>query len=39
MVRNILPCLAHGTPMDQLIDPEAKLIFVYFAESLQLTGG
>jgi Uma2 family endonuclease len=33
VVRNILHCLAHGTQMGWLIDPEEKLIFVYFADS------
>jgi Uma2 family endonuclease len=33
VVRNILHCLAHGTQMGWLIDPEEKLIFVYFAGS------
>ncbi len=32
VVRNILHCLAHGTQMGWLIDPEEKLIFVYFAD-------
>lgn len=29
VVRNILHCLAHGTQMGWLIDPDEKLIFVY----------
>jgi Uma2 family endonuclease len=33
VVRNILHCLAHGTQMGWLIDPEEKSIFVYFADS------
>ena len=32
VVRNILHCLAHGTQMGWLIDPEEKLVFVYFAD-------
>ena len=32
VVRNILYCLAHGTQMGWLIDPEAELVFVYFAD-------
>ncbi|HBK65041.1 MAG TPA: hypothetical protein DD000_16380, partial [Cyanobacteria bacterium UBA11166] len=31
VVRNILHCLAHGTQMGWLIDPDEKLVFVYFA--------
>ena len=33
VVRNILHCLTHGTQMAWLIDPEEKLLFVYFADS------
>ena len=33
VVRNILHCLAHGTQMGWLIDPEERLIFVYSADS------
>lgn len=29
VVRNILHCLAHGTAMGWLIDPDEKLVFVY----------
>jgi Uma2 family endonuclease len=29
VVRNILHCIAHGTRMGWLIDPEEKLVFVY----------
>ncbi len=32
VVRNILYCLAHGTQMGWLIDPEEELVFVYFAD-------
>jgi Uma2 family endonuclease len=32
VIRNILHCLAHGTQMGWLIDPEEELVFVYFAE-------
>ena len=32
VVLNILHCLAHGTQMGWLIDPDEKLIFVYFAD-------
>lgn len=32
VIRKILVCLAHGTQMGWLIDPEAELIFVYFAD-------
>jgi Uma2 family endonuclease len=32
VVRNILHCLAHGTQIGWLIDPEEKLVFVYFAD-------
>lgn len=32
VVRNILHCLAHGTQMGWLIDPEEELVFVYFAD-------
>jgi Uma2 family endonuclease len=32
VVRNILHCLAHGTQMGWLIDPEEKLVFVYFSD-------
>ncbi|MCP2732495.1 Uma2 family endonuclease [Limnofasciculus baicalensis] len=31
VVRNILHCIAHGTQMGWLIDPDEKLVFVYFA--------
>ncbi len=31
VVRNILHCLTHGTQMGWLIDPDEKLVFVYFA--------
>lgn len=31
VVRNILHCLANGTQMGWLIDPDEKLVFVYFA--------
>jgi Uma2 family endonuclease len=30
VVRNIVHCLTHGTQMGWLIDPEEKLVFVYF---------
>lgn len=33
VVRNLLHCLTHGTQMGWLIDPDEKLIFVYFADS------
>ncbi len=33
VVRNILHCLAHGTQMGWVIDPEEELVFVYFAVS------
>jgi Uma2 family endonuclease len=33
VVRNILHCLAQGSQMGWLIDPEEKLVFVYFADS------
>jgi Uma2 family endonuclease len=33
VVRNILHCITHGAQMGWLIDPEEKLIFVYFADS------
>jgi Uma2 family endonuclease len=33
VVRNILHCLTNGTQMGWLIDPEEKLLFVYFADS------
>lgn len=33
VVRNILHCLAHGTQMGWLIDPEERLLFVYSADS------
>ncbi|OLP18974.1 hypothetical protein BST81_06995 [Leptolyngbya sp. 'hensonii'] len=33
VIRNILHCLAHGTQMGWLVDPEEKLIFVYSADS------
>jgi len=32
VVRKILHCLAHGTQMGWLIDPEEKLVFVYFSD-------
>ncbi|PZV10567.1 MAG: hypothetical protein DCF22_16395 [Leptolyngbya sp.] len=32
VVRNILHCLAHGTQIGWLIDPEEELVFVYFAD-------
>jgi len=32
VVLNILHCLAYGTQMGWLIDPEEKLVFVYFAD-------
>jgi Uma2 family endonuclease len=32
VIRNILHCLAHGTHMGWLIDPDEKLVFVYFAD-------
>jgi Uma2 family endonuclease len=32
VVRNILHCLDHGTQMGWLIDPEEKIVFVYFAD-------
>lgn len=32
VVRNILHCLDHGSEMGWLIDPEEKLVFVYFAD-------
>jgi Uma2 family endonuclease len=32
VVRNILHCLDHGTTMGWLIDPDEKLVFVYFAD-------
>ena len=32
VIRNILHCLAHGTQMGWLIDPDEKLVFVYFAD-------
>ncbi|MDZ8054350.1 MAG: Uma2 family endonuclease [Aulosira sp. ZfuVER01] len=32
VVRNILHCLAHGTQMGWLIDPEEELVFVYFSD-------
>ncbi|MEB3293571.1 MAG: Uma2 family endonuclease [Synechococcales bacterium] len=33
VVRNILYCLTHGTQLGWLIDPDEKLVFVYFADS------
>ncbi len=33
VVRNILHCLAHGTQMGWLIDPEEELVFAYFADN------
>ncbi|MGL5061753.1 MAG: Uma2 family endonuclease [Microcoleus sp.] len=33
VVRNILYCLTNGTQMGWLIDPDEKLVFVYFADS------
>jgi Uma2 family endonuclease len=32
VVRNILHCLAHGSQMGWLIDPEEELVFVYLAD-------
>jgi Uma2 family endonuclease len=32
VIRNILHCLAHGTQIGWLIDPEEELVFVYFAD-------
>ncbi|MBF2074944.1 MAG: Uma2 family endonuclease [Synechococcales cyanobacterium C42_A2020_086] len=32
VVLNILHCLAHGTQMSWLIDPEEELVIVYFAD-------
>lgn len=32
VVRNIFHCLAHGTQLGWLIDPEEELVFVYFAD-------
>jgi Uma2 family endonuclease len=32
VVRNILHCLANGTQMGWLIDPQEELVFVYFAD-------
>ncbi|MBW4513857.1 MAG: Uma2 family endonuclease [Timaviella obliquedivisa GSE-PSE-MK23-08B] len=32
VVRNILYCLAHSTQMSWLIDPEEKLVFIYFSD-------
>ncbi|MGV0024798.1 Uma2 family endonuclease [Phormidesmis priestleyi] len=32
VVRNILHCLAHGTQIGWLIDPDEKLVFAYFAD-------
>jgi Uma2 family endonuclease len=32
VVLNILHCLSHTTQMGWLIDPEEKLVFVYFAD-------
>jgi Uma2 family endonuclease len=32
VVRNILHCLAHGTQMGWLIDPEEELVFAYFSD-------
>jgi Uma2 family endonuclease len=32
VVLNILHCLAHGTQMGWLIDPDEELVFVYFAD-------
>ncbi len=32
VIRNILHYLAHGTQMGWLIDPDEKLVFVYFAD-------
>lgn len=32
VVRNILHCLANGTQMNWLIDPDEELMFVYFAD-------
>jgi Uma2 family endonuclease len=33
VVRNLLYCLTNGTQMGWLIDPDEKLVFVYFADS------
>ncbi len=33
VVLNILHCLSHGTQMGWLIDPDERLIFVYFADN------
>lgn len=32
VIRNTLHCLAHGTRMGWLIDPDEELVFVYFAD-------
>lgn len=32
VIRNILHCLAHGTQMGWLIDPDEELVFVYFGD-------
>jgi len=32
VIRNILHCLAYGTQIGWLIDPEEELVFVYFAD-------
>lgn len=32
VIRNLLHCLAHGTQIGWLIDPEEELVFVYFAD-------
>jgi Uma2 family endonuclease len=32
VVRNILHCLANGSQMGWLIDPDEKMVFVYFAD-------
>jgi Uma2 family endonuclease len=33
VIRNILHCLAHGTQMGWLIDPDEELVFVYFTDT------
>jgi Uma2 family endonuclease len=32
VIRNILYCLAHGTQMGWLIDPDEEIVFVFFAD-------
>nr|WP_323263044.1 Uma2 family endonuclease [Pseudanabaena galeata] len=32
VIRNILYCLAHGTEMGWLLDPDEELVFVYFSD-------